>query len=90
MSCQGRTWKPAQSFTVLAGKRGNKKIFDVDVPEVDVDISKPNGYPVDEDKEETDGGYVAVGGNLNAIYIRKVEPTQRSIGEKTCVFYNTF
>ncbi len=62
---------------MLAGKRGNKKIFDVDVPEVDIDISKPNGYPVDEDKEETDGGYVAVGGNLKAIYIRKVEPSTR-------------
>ncbi len=62
---------------MLTGKRGNKKIFDVDVPEVDVDISKPNGYPVDEDKEETDGGYVAVGGDLKAIYIRKVEPSTR-------------
>ncbi len=75
--CQGRAWKPAQSFTVLAGKRGNKKIFDIDVPEVDVDIRKPNGYLVDESKEETDGGYVAVGGDLKAIYIRKVEPSRR-------------
>ncbi len=65
------------------GQGDGKKTFDVDVPEVDIDISKSNGYPMDENEEETEGGYVAVNGNLKAIYIRKIEPHDRYPNDAT-------